>query len=462
MAEGLSAGVMKNIYGLLTTGSGDVNFCCSCIRNRNKELAFSKPLNFGVKLLKVNVMCRIPYIKEKLFSVPIGEKCLSHTFVRPEICDIASGMLDNTRVITDIFDSVLVGVKDKKRIYRELEEQSGVIGFAEARAALDKSDKDICEIYRTINSKLGCGLTPEAELEATEKNYIKNRYAARLIDIALCNGVSVTAAIKSCYPKEFIERLFKQFKISVDELIVCKNSDEFRSILISGKTAVLSSDFEKYIKLFLKKGCAPIYYRNPKLMLKQAKHPKLSNDFRDIYDGVCGTRIFSGKERYSFLYELFYLCVSPAVFGFAEKAVSSSRCGERIFCNCSEDSLFGQILIKLADDPDKLAFSDTDESKICSADIARLSYGKNNENTFAQYMNLSAERIADLEKLLTVSGVIFENNKNAFKTVQKAIGDFADDFSRYCKKSGTAADFSSNDVRELYLCAEKRLFADMG
>lgn len=454
---GISVGIMKNIYGALTTGSGDVNFCCSCLRNQNKESATNDPLSFGLKLLKINVMCRIPYVKQRLFSIPIGEKCLSQTFVRPEICDIASGMLDNTRLITDIFESVLVSVKDKRELYLELERKNGIKNFARTRAALDKTEMDIDGIYRTINSRLDCRLTPEPELELTARNYIKNRYAARLIDIAICNGVRVTAAIKSCYHNEFIEALLKSFKISVDELIIVKDSKELAMLDTDGNTGVFSSEFDKYIRPFAKRGCMPIYYRNPKLMLKQAKHPPLSRDFCDIYDGVCGTRIFSGKERFEFLYELFYLCAAPAVFGFAAKAAEKARHSEEVFCNCGEDSVFAKILAKLSPDMNKFIFSDTENTVITPADS--LTFGREGRNTFSNYINLPADRTAKLEKILTGNhSEIFKNDKTALKTAQRALCDFADDFCRYYKKSGKKPEISGEDARALYLCGENRLF----
>lgn len=457
MADGLSVGLMKNIYGALTTGSGDVSFCCSCIRNQNKEAASNDPLSFGLKLLKINMMCRIPYLKHKLFSIPIGEKCLSQTFVRPEICDIASGMLDNTSLITDIFESVLVSVKDKNELYLELEQKNKIKGFASTRAKLDKSDIDIERIYNIINSRLGCRLTPKPELELIAGNYIKNRYAARLIDIAICNGVRVTAAIKSCYHREFIEAVLASFKISVDELIVVNDSKSLSSVKVGSNTGVFSSEFDKYIRPFAKCGCMPIYYRSPKLMLKQAKHPRLSREFCAIYDGVCGTRIFSGKERFDFLYELFYLCAAPAVFGFAAEAADKARLGEKVFINCSEDSVFAKILGKLCPNTDKFIFSDAQAVHIKSK-IA-LSFVKDGRNLFSNYINLPADATSELEKILIGNCYdVFKNDKNSLKTAKKALCDFADDFCRYYKKSGNIPHISGEDARALYICGKQRLF----
>lgn len=103
MVEKLPLDFVRKIYNTLTNGNDDVNFYCMCIQNQNREAATNSPIKFALNLIKINILCRLPFSKRKLFSEEIGKAYLSGIFVRPAICELASGMLDNSRLITDIF-----------------------------------------------------------------------------------------------------------------------------------------------------------------------------------------------------------------------------------------------------------------------------------------------------------------------------------------------------------------------
>ena len=113
MLEKISTDFVGKIYSALTYGSGDINFLCSCIRMQNHEEATNKPVNFALKLLKINIMCRIPFLKGRMLSKSLGSDYLSEAFLRPPVVELATGVLDNESIITDIFGSAIVVMKSK-------------------------------------------------------------------------------------------------------------------------------------------------------------------------------------------------------------------------------------------------------------------------------------------------------------------------------------------------------------
>lgn len=359
MVEKLPLDFVRKIYNMLTNGNDDVNFYCMCIQNQNREAATNSPIKFALNLIKINILCRLPFSKRRLFSEEIGKAYLSGIFVRPAICELASGMLDNSRLITDIFGCAVTTIKNRNDIFKDIEKEIGVKGFADLRKQYDNSRLPIQQIYKKISAKLKTVIDYKIELSVMEKHYVANKYAVRLLDIAACNNVFITAIVHSGYPREFIEKILKRFKISVDKLIIttewetyfkneAPDSPEF--------TGVFSNDYKGFIKKLMKYGCKPIYYRSPQALMERTVHPKLSDDFRNVYDGICGLNLFSGIKRMSKEYELSFLCIAPAVTGFAQRVLRKSEKGEYAICLCDESSFFARLIKRLCKSTENIVF----------------------------------------------------------------------------------------------------------
>lgn len=154
MIEKLSLDFVRKIYNILTTGNDDVNFYCMCLQNQNREAATNNPVKFGLELIKINILCRLPFCNKRIFTKTVGKDYLSQIFVRPSICELASGMLDNSHLVTDIFGSALNQIKDDDKIFTEIENVTGVKGFALLRKKYGKQGLTISRIYKKINAEL--------------------------------------------------------------------------------------------------------------------------------------------------------------------------------------------------------------------------------------------------------------------------------------------------------------------
>ncbi|MGN0490394.1 hypothetical protein [Ruminococcus sp.] len=359
MVEKLPLDFVRKIYNMLTNGNDDVNFYCMCIQNQNREAATNSPIKFALNLIKINILCRLPFSKQKLFSEEIGKAYLSGIFVRPAICELASGMLDNSRLITDIFGCAVTTIKNRNDIFKDIQKEIGVKGFADLRKQYDNSKLPIQQIYKKISAKLKTVIDYKIELSVMEKYYVANKYAVRLLDIAACNNVFITAIIRSGYPREFIEKILKKYKISVDRLIITSEgeTDIKNETLVNPEfTGVFSNDYKGFIKKFMKYGCKPIYYRSPQALMERTVHPKLSDDFRNVYDGICGLNLFSGIKRMSKEYELSFLCIAPAVAGFAQRVTKRIDKGEFVICLCDESSFFARLIKRLCKNNENIVF----------------------------------------------------------------------------------------------------------
>lgn len=359
MVEKLPLDFVRKIYNMLTNGNDDVNFYCMCIQNQNREAATNSPIKFALNLIKINILCRLPFSKRRLFSEEIGKAYLSGIFVRPAICELASGMLDNSRLITDIFGCAVTTIKNRNDIFKDIEKEIGVKGFADLRKQYDNSRLPIQQIYKKISAKLKTVIDYKIELSVMEKHYVANKYAVRLLDIAACNNVFITAIVRLGYPREFIEKILKKYKISVDKLIITTEWETYfknESPDSPEFTGVFSNDYKGFIKKLMKYGCKPIYYRSPQALMERTVHPKLSDDFRNVYDGICGLNLFSGIKRMSKEYELSFLCIAPAVTGFAQRILQKADKGEYVICLCDESSFFARLIKRLCKSTENIVF----------------------------------------------------------------------------------------------------------
>lgn len=355
MIEKLSLDFVRKIYNALTTGNDDVNFYCMCLQNQNREAATNNPVKFGLELIKINILCRLPFCNKRIFTKTVGKDYLSQIFVRPSICELASGMLDNSHLITDIFGSALTQIKSDDEIFAEIEKATGVKGFALLRKKYKKQSIALSEIYKKINAELKTLIDYKLELSLLKNSFLENRYIVRMIDIARCNDMKVSIVIRSIYPKKFIKHLLDSHQIGYDELIVNTVSNDVIETDDNNHTCVMSNNYD-FIKRYAKIGCRQMYYRCPTALMEHIDNPIKDEKFKKLYNTICGMNLFSGIKRMSNEYELGYMCIAPAIVGFASECIERLRNTEKMIFFCNENSIFAQTVRILSENTDKLMF----------------------------------------------------------------------------------------------------------
>lgn len=355
MIEKLSLDFVRKIYNILTTGNDDVNFYCMCLQNQNREAATNNPVKFGLELIKINILCRLPFCNKRIFTKTVGKDYLSQIFVRPSICELASGMLDNSHLITDIFGSALTQIKSDDEIFAEIEKATGVKGFALLRKKYKKQSLTLSEIYKKINAELKTLIDYKLELSLLKSSFLENRYIVRMIDIARCNDMKVSVVIKSIYPKDFVKHLLDKYRIGYDELIVNTVSNDVIETDDNNHTCVMSNNYD-FIKRYAKIGCRQMYYRCPTALMEHIDNPIKDEKFKKLYNTICGMNLFSGIKRMSNEYELGYMCIAPAIVGFASECIERLRNTEKMIFFCNENSIFAQTVRILSENTDKLMF----------------------------------------------------------------------------------------------------------
>lgn len=343
MLEKLSVDFVRKLFYLLTNGNAQIKFHTICMQNQDREKAANRPIEFGLKLLGYNLFYRLPGLRDLPVGRRIGRDYLTRKYLRLPVEDLSSEILENPAAVCDVTDSLFLPVLGKRSFFQQVEKALDCPGFAKARLRLEDPCMGMEEIYQSLNRTLQKSLQPDTELKMVAANLMPNRYIIRLLDIAVYHGVTVHLTIDSSYPREFYLQLLKKNHIGFDTLAVSWEEKRRKLALVQElgleKFGAVSADFNRFLRPLHKQGGRPIYYRAPVQLMRDTWHPQLSPEFRERYDAVCGAKVFSGKKRPSFAYELGYLCAGPLLYSLAFLVEEESP-----LCYAAPDSVLSRLV----------------------------------------------------------------------------------------------------------------------
>ena len=161
-----------------------------------------------------------------------------------------------------------------------------------------------------------------------EKHYVANKYAVRLLDIAVCNDVFVTAIVRSGYPKEFIEKILRKCGYDgFDDIIVSnqygasKRTGELYEIVKNkyGENARYIHIGDNYVSDNLsaeKTGFKPIYYKNVNTRGNAHRAFDMTSLIGSAYRGIVNAKLQNGDKTYSQYYEYGYTYAGFLTLGY--------------------------------------------------------------------------------------------------------------------------------------------------
>lgn len=161
-----------------------------------------------------------------------------------------------------------------------------------------------------------------------EKHYVANKYAVRLLDIAVCNNVFVTAIVRSGYPKEFIEKMLRKCGYDgFDDIIVSnqygasKRTGELYEIVKNkyGENARYIHIGDNYVSDNIsaeKTGFKPIYYKNVNTRGNAHRAFDMTSLIGSAYRGIVNAKLQNGDKTYSQYYEYGYTYAGFLTLGY--------------------------------------------------------------------------------------------------------------------------------------------------
>lgn len=343
--------IKKIIFHTLTNFSGEVSYYGEVYLTRCGNMAGTKPFLFAWNIMKINFHYGIAKSKEPLKLSGIKEDNIDQVYSRLKLTQNMRIMLDYKHLITDLWGSLLRPVLSEEALYKILEDDLQIEGFAKARKKFDDKKLSIEEIYNKIEKEVQKPVSPDLEIEMISNTVIVNPYVLDILDTVAANHTSITAIIDSSYPEEmFNDILRKNMIYCISEIVTTSQKKKNIGKLVSeyvrkykkeekgyGKSVrIFASDYDKYILKQRRKGNTATYYPAPEYFLKRNNIPDFKSSFGELYRMVEGNLNYSRPLLRSDTYQTSVLYLAPVIYGFLQEVLERADERKIVFIGSSE------------------------------------------------------------------------------------------------------------------------------
>lgn len=350
----------KKVFHVLTSGNADIAFYTEVFVNGNKERIMRNPFRFGFELLVINIKCRIPNENNIMKDLVPGKKRIARILKRPKVYQYATAFIRYPYIITDLFGSLLELSVDMDSIFMKIEEEYMLPGFQKLRREKENPYKTIASIYEEISRELGVTITKDVEITMLERHLFFNPYLHKVLEIAAYNQNKIIAVLESSYSREDMIRLVGECSSWLTDVYVsCETQKAFHQMEkdihknnpnmgeYEDQFAVVSGNYKKAIKKARRYHFVPLYYRSAREIMKSVPLPKLTKEFREVYQTVAGMELFSGMYNHKIIYETTYLFLAPTVYALLEETRRmAEETGGTVLALCDSQCIFIKLYEK--------------------------------------------------------------------------------------------------------------------
>ncbi|MGM9648390.1 MAG: hypothetical protein ACI3XY_00270 [Butyricicoccaceae bacterium] len=317
----VSPTLINDLYKWIINGNEDIHFSCTRLRSADPEKASNSPIEFGMKLLRANIVYRLPFCGKKRISVP-GTVRLSECFRRRRVHEFITAALKCECVYVDAMDSILELPMDTVQFYRAVGQRLQLKEFAQLRAKYDRIDRPLQVIYEKISAELGETVDFEVETGMLEELLDVNSYLARAVEILHCGDMPIHIVAETSLSAQTCAGLLRHKGIPFHTVhttgdLGCSKARILRKIVSGRNAAALSSDFKHFLKPSLYCGCEPYFYISDAFIAQRIKTPLPKGRFADVYLHVISRGLLTGQHTEQPEYEAAYLYLAPVVYAAA-------------------------------------------------------------------------------------------------------------------------------------------------
>lgn len=343
--------IKKMIFHAFTNHGGEVSYYGEVYLVNCRNMAGKKPFTFAWSLMKINFHYGIAKSKGTLKLSGIKNNDIDQIYNRLKLTQNMRIMLDYKHLITDLWGSLLKPVLSGEALYKILEDDLQIEGFAKARKKFDDKKLPIEEIYNKIEKEVQKPVSPDLEIEMVSDAVIVNPYVLEILDTVAANHTSITAVIDSSYPEEMFNDFLKKNMICcISEIVTTSQKKKNIGKLVSeyvrkykkeekgyGKSVrIFASDYDKYILKQRRKGNTATYYPAPEYFLKRNNIPDFKSSFGELYRMVEGNLNYSRPLLRSDTYQTSVLYLAPVIYGFLQEVLERADERKIVFIGSSE------------------------------------------------------------------------------------------------------------------------------
>ncbi len=336
--------LQKVLFHTLTNQNGEVSYYGEVYLKKSSNWVSSEPVAFAWNLIKLRFHYGILKSKKPLKLKGTKDQNIHLNYHRLKLSQSLKGLLDYKHVITDVLGSLLQSTFSEETLFRQLEKEFGIKGFAAMRKKYQNTCVPIKRIYQKLEKKLQVTLSPEREMELAAHAMILNPFVLETLDAAAANYIKVTGIIDSCYPREFFEEAFRKWKIHcITDLVITSEKQKRASQLVTEyvrkykkqekgyekRVRIFASDYKQYILKQRRKWNTATYYPVPEQFLSRNALPHFEKAYGTFYQRVEGILNYSRPLTRSEEYQTASLYLAPAAYEFLRR-ISEMAGGKKV------------------------------------------------------------------------------------------------------------------------------------
>lgn len=346
--------LQKVLFHTLTNQNGEVSYYGEVYLKKSSNWVTSEPVAFAWNLMKIRFHYGVLKSKKPLKLKGTKDQNIHLNYHRLKLSQSLKGLLDYKHVITDVWGSLLQPAVSEDTLFKQLEQEFEVKGFAKARQKYQNTCCPITRIYQKLERQFQVALSPEREMELVSNTILLNPFVLETLDAAAANYIKVTGIIDSCYPKKFFEDALEKKGIHcISELVLTSEEQKSAPKLVTTyvqkfkkqekgyekRVRIFASDYKQYILKQRRKGNTATYYPLPEQFLIRNALPHFETVFGDFYQKVEGILNYSRPFTRSEEYQIASLYLAPVAFEFLRRVAEKGKDKKIIFLGSSRHFL---------------------------------------------------------------------------------------------------------------------------
>lgn len=350
----MQGNLKKKLFHFLTNGNEDVSYYSEVYLEKYSNTFYNQPLTFLMNLMKIRYYNTIGKSKTDWKLKGTKNKNFQGIYYRHNSYNVAKTLMKYGHVYVNVIGMLLFPICSKETLYKMLEREYGIKGFASVRKELEDETKSIDWIYEEISEKMGQGVTPEKEMNFVKKVWLINPYILEILDAVAANHIPITVIENSSYGSGFFKELLEYHGVSYLKEIVTSAVDgkpavkgavdrmkqaEKQMYDKEYKSVFFSQDFEGFIRPLRKKQMSAIYSPSPLRFCEKLGLPNSSMAFGDIHKRMAALGMYAGGTH-SEHFRILYCYLAPIVYEIISYIERESVGKKILFLGNSENVIF--------------------------------------------------------------------------------------------------------------------------
>ena len=336
----------KQFFHAITNATEDTSYYSEIYLEENLSTFSQRPMTFLMNLLKIRWYYQFPNPKKELHLKDTKRTRWDNLYYRHKSFLVIPMLSKYNYLFTDVLGSLLLPTVSSKTLYKMVEKELDLPGFAKVREEYDRTEMPIDAIYENVSVAFGTTITPKKELELFSRTLLINPFIREILEGIAAQYTPIYAVIDSSYSPEYFKTLLEQLDIPFFSTIFTTGTEKKSVTKVAAQKmqqlertltqkeaygcVFYSADYERLIRPLRKKGHSALFYPKPARFLTRHDLPALSDSYDQVYRTLAGLSLYAGASH-SPMYQTMVLYVTPVLYAILEEIHKLSESKKVVF-----------------------------------------------------------------------------------------------------------------------------------